>query len=243
MPTPLSVPIIAVVGSRRSGKTTTVETIVRGLTRKGYRVATAKHIHEPNFTIDAKGKDTWRHAQAGAHMIVGVTKKELATIKKVDTAKYTLDDVIQNCEINTDIVILEGFRGLVARDLAVPKVVTVKNKDEIPEATQVFKPIIAFTGPVPKAETNLRIPYIDVKKNPEKLIEVIEKRVAPIIQKRRETRETVSITINGKIVPLNLYVQKVTRNVLFAVISTLKGTTIKGDENLQITIRSQSKAD
>jgi len=36
--------------------------------------------------------------------------------------------------------------------------------------------------------------------------------------------------------PLNPYVQKVTRNVLFGVISTLKGATIEGDENIFIKI-------
>jgi len=241
MPTSLPIPIIAVVGSRKSGKTTTVESIVRELTKKGYRTATVKHIHEPNFTIDAKGKDTWRHAQAGAHIIVGIAAKELATIKKVDTTKYNLSNITQNCKDNTDIIILEGFRELVAQDLTVPKVVTAKNKEEIVEAVQVFKPILAFTGPISKTETTtLKIPYANVKTKPEKLTEIIDKRVAPIIKKRRECRETLSIDINGKTLPLNPYVQKVTRNVLFALISTLKGATIKGDENVQITI-SQSQ--
>jgi len=243
MSTSISTPIIAVVGSRKSGKTTTVETIVRELAKKGYRTATVKHIHEPNFTIDAKGKDTWRHAQAGAHIIVGVAAKELATIKKADTTKYTLNDITKNCEDNTDIIILEGFRGIVAQDPTVPKIVTIKNKDEIMEATQVFKPILAFTGPISKTEmTILKIPYVDVKKKPEKLVEIIEKRVAPIIQKRRESKETLTININGKMLPLNPYVQKVARNVLFAVVSTLKGATIKGDENVQITVTSPSKS-
>lgn len=242
MPAPISTPIIAVVGSRKSGKTTTVETIVKELTKRGYRTATVKHIHEPNFTIDAKSKDTWRHAQAGAQIVVGVAAKELATIKKGDTTKYTLSDITQSCEDNTDIIILEGFRGIVAQDLTVPKIVTVKNKDEIMEATQVFKPILAFTGPISKTEmSRFKIPYVDVKKEPEKLVEITEKRVAPIIQRRRESKETLTININGKMLPLNPYVQKVSRNVLFAVVSTLKGATIKGDENVQITITSQSR--
>jgi len=244
MPAPLSIPMIAVAGSRRSGKTTTVEAIVKGLTRRGYRAATVKHIHDPDFTIDTKGKDTWRHAQAGAHTIVSVAAKELATIKKVDTTKYTIRDIAQNCEDNTDIIILEGFRDQLAQNLTIPKVVTIKNKEEIAEAMQTFKPILAFTGSVPKTETlGLKIPYVDVKKEPEKLTEIIEKRVAPIIQKRRESKETLSININGKTLPLNPYVQKVTRNVLFAVVSTLKGAIVQGNENVQITITSQSRND
>ena len=240
----LPIPIIAVVGSRKSGKTTTVETIVRELTKKGYRVATAKHIHEPNFTIDAKGKDTWRHAQAGAQITVGVSTNELATIKKTDTTKYKLSDVTQNCEDNTDIIILEGFRNLIEQDLTVPKVVTAKNQDEIHEAMQIIKPILAFTGPIKKAETpTLKIPCIDIQTEPEKLTEIIDKRVAPTIKKRRESKETLSIKIDGKLVPLNPYVQKVTRNVLFAIVSTLKGVSIKENENVQITLTSPSETE
>ena len=58
MPGPLGVPRISVVGSRHSGKTATVEAIVRELTGRGYKVATAKHIHDANFTIDTEGRDT-----------------------------------------------------------------------------------------------------------------------------------------------------------------------------------------
>jgi len=244
MPAQLPIPIIAVVGSRKSGKTTTVETIVRALTRKGYKVATVKHIHEPNFTIDAKGKDTWRHAEAGAQITVGVSANELATIKKTDTTKYTLSDITRNCEDNTDIIILEGFRNLIAQDMTVPKVVTVKNKEEIKEAMRTIKPVIAFIGPIKKAQSaTLNVPYVDVQTEPRKLTEIIEKRAAPIIQKRRESKETLSIKINGKIVPLNPYVQNVTRSVLFAIVSTLKGVSIKKDENVQISLTSPLKTD
>ena len=238
MPAQLPIPIIAVVGSRKSGKTTTVEAIVRGLAKKGYRVATVKHIHEPNFTIDAKGKDTWRHTQAGAHTVVGVSQNELATIKKTDTTKLTLNDITQDIQTNTDIIILEGFRHITAQDPTIPKIVTAKNKKDIQEATQTIKPILAFTGPIKKTEfpTALSIPYVDIKTQPKKLTDIIDKRVAPIIQKRRQTTQTINININGKNLPLNTYVQNVTRNVLLAIINTLKGTTITGNENIQITV-------
>jgi molybdopterin-guanine dinucleotide biosynthesis protein B len=233
----LPVPIIAVVGSRKSGKTTTVEAITKELTGRNYRVATVKHINEPNFTINPEGKDTWRHAEAGAHITVGVAQKELAIVKKADTAKLSLNDITQGIGDNTDIIITEGFRNLVKQDQTIPKIVSVKNKKEIEEATQTFKPILAFTGSITKTETvGLKIPYVDVQKEPSKLAEIIEKRVKPIIEKRREAKETLTININNKVLPLNPYVQKVTRNVLLAIISTLKGATIRGNENITITL-------
>jgi len=243
MPALPSIPIVSVVGSRRSGKTTAVEALVRGLTAKGYRVTTVKHIHQPDFTIDTEARDTWRHAHAGAKIVVAVAAGELTTIKKVDTTKYTLSDITKNCEDNTDVIIVEGFRNLVAQDLTIPKVVTARTTEEIEEALRVFKPIVAFTGLVSKTEgAQLKIPtpLVDVIQEPRRLIEIVEKRIGPIIQKRRGSKETVIIDINGKMLPLNSYVQKVTRNVLFGIISTLKGATVNGDENVQITIRSPS---
>ncbi len=241
MPAALPVPTIAVVGSRKSGKTTTVEVIVRELTKKGYRVATVKHVHEPNFTFDARGKDTWRHAQAGASIIVGVAAEEIVVIRKRDTSGYTLGDITQIfCRDVTDVIVLEGFRDLVAQDLTVPKVVTAKTKEDIEEALKLFKPIVAFAGLIASNEVAaLRVPYVDVKAEPEKLTEIIDKRVAKIVQKRRESKETISITVNGKTLPLNPYVQKVTRNVLFGIVSTLKGAKIKGNENVRIEIDGQ----
>ena len=48
--------IVAVVGGSNSGKTTAIEAIISGLTKKGYTVASAKRIPEKEFTIDTKGK-------------------------------------------------------------------------------------------------------------------------------------------------------------------------------------------
>jgi molybdopterin-guanine dinucleotide biosynthesis protein B len=229
------IPVIAVVGSRHSGKTAAVETIVKELTKKGYRVATAKHIHGPNFTIDTEGRDTWRHAKAGAHITIAVAAKELTTIRKTDTARLTLSDLTKNCEDNTDVIIIEGFRELVAKDTTVPKIVTVKNKNEIDEAAKFFKPILAFVGEIPEAEER-KISIISITKQTPKLIEIIDKRINPIITKRREITTATSIEINGKPLPLNPYVQKVTRNVVLAILSTLKGADTKGNENIQIII-------
>ena len=54
--------VIAVVGIKSSGKTTTIEALTKELTKRGYKIAVVKHIPEPDFTIDTVGKDTWRFA-------------------------------------------------------------------------------------------------------------------------------------------------------------------------------------
>jgi len=209
------------------------------LTEKGYRVATAKHIHEAGFTMDTRGKDTWRHAKAGAKIILSVAPNELTIIKKVDTTRHDLNTLVEHCEKEADILILEGFRELVAKDLSVPKVVTVKTVKEASENLAYFKPILAFAGSAEIEVVGLKIPKIDVFKQPKKLVEIVDKRVGLIIKRRRALKGTIDIQVNKKTLPLNPFAKKFVRSVVLSMISTLKEATIKGDENVFIEIEQQ----
>jgi len=233
--------IIAVVGSKKSGKTTAIETLVSGLAKRGYRIATVKHIPEVDFTIDTEGKDTWRHAKAGASNVLSVAPNELATIKKVDTTKYGLGDILRNVEDDVDITILEGFRRLVEQNSAIPKIVAAKTTNEILEASKRFKPILSFVGPIPTEAAKLNSPYIDVLKDPERLVHLVDKNLAASVEKRRKRKDGIRIQIDGQPLPLKTFVQKFVRNTILAMVSTLRDTKIKGDEDLFVTIRSVSK--
>ena len=233
--------IIAVVGSKKSGKTTAIETLVKGLTKRGYRIATVKHIPEADFTIDTKGKDTWRHAKAGACIVVSVAPNEFATIKKVDTTKYGLSEILRNVEEDVDITILEGFKKLIEQSSAVPKIVAAKTTKEILEASKRFKPILSFVGPIPTEAAKLNIPYIDVLNDPDRLVDLVDKNVATSVEKRRKRKEDIRIQIDGQLLPLKPFVQEFVRNTILAMVSTLRDTKIKGDEDLFVTIRRVSR--
>ena len=168
--------VIAVVGSKSSGKTTTIEILTKELTKRGYKVAAVKHIPEPNFTIDKEGKDTWRFAQSGAKTIVSVASDEIAIIKKMQTSDFSLEEILQKCQ-NNDVIFLEGFRKLVGKNPNMPKIVTVKSAEEALEASKTFKPIIAFTGLYSIETLNLNIPYINVLENREKIADMVEENV------------------------------------------------------------------
>jgi molybdopterin-guanine dinucleotide biosynthesis protein B len=170
----LKATVVAVVGRKSSGKTTTMEVLTKELTKRGYKVAAVKHVPEPNFTIDTEGKDTWRFAKAGAKTIVSVASGEVATIEKIDVTSFSLEDILQKCG-NNNMIFLEGFRKLVGENLDVPKIVTVKSAEEAFEASKTFKPILAFTGPYSTETLNLNAPYINVFKNPEKIADMVEK--------------------------------------------------------------------
>lgn len=168
--------IFAVVGSKSSGKTKTIEVLTEELTKRGYRVAAVKHIPEPNFTMDREGKDTWRFAQAGAKTIVSVASREIATIEKTDESNISLEEIVQRCS-DSDVVLLEGFRKLVGKNKDVPKIVTVKSSEEALDASKTFQPILAFMSFYPTGILDLNIPYMNMLEDKEKIADMVEKDV------------------------------------------------------------------
>jgi molybdopterin-guanine dinucleotide biosynthesis protein MobB len=170
----LKTTVIAVVGSKSSGKTTTIEALTKELTKRGYKIAAVKHIPEPSFTMDKIGKDTWRFAQSGAKTIISVASGEVATIEKVSMKDFSLRKILQKCKGN-DVVFLEGFRKLVNKDRDIHKIAVVKSAEEALEAADTVKPILAFTGPYSTDSLNLKIPYVDVLKDPKKMADTVER--------------------------------------------------------------------
>jgi molybdopterin-guanine dinucleotide biosynthesis protein MobB len=175
--------VIAVVGGKKSGKTTTIELLVKELTGRGYRIAAVKHIPEPNFTIDEERKDTWKYAQAGATTIIAVSSQEIATIEKVPTASLSLKKILQKCKGN-DLVFLEGFRDLVVNDSRIDKILVINSAEEAAKDMKIFHPIVAMTGPVQPRIGGQRIPYVNVMRNPKKLADLVERTLLKRAEKR-----------------------------------------------------------
>jgi molybdopterin-guanine dinucleotide biosynthesis protein B len=232
--------IVAVVGSSNSGKTTAVEALIKGLTKKGYTVASAKHIPAPDFTIDTEGKDTWRYAKAGASAVLSVAPNELTAIKKVDTTEYSLEQVIAEFP-EVDIIILEGFKGLIGQNTSVPKLVTAKTVNEITAALERYKNILAFVTSIPDGKVETEIPFIDALQEPEKLVDLVNNKVAVLVEKKRKREEKITIQLDEKFLPLGDFVQAIIRNAVLAMVSSLKGVKIKGEEKVSVVIKRLSR--
>jgi len=99
-------PVITIVGLSNSGKTTLIETLIPELKRRGYRVGTIKHTHH-GFSMDQKGKDTYRHRAAGADTVLAASPGQIALVKS--TAGESLDSLLPYFQ-DMDIVLVEGFK-------------------------------------------------------------------------------------------------------------------------------------
>lgn len=97
--------IIAVVGTKKTGKTTLITKIIPELVERGFHVGTIKHIHN---SFDVRGKDTWKHKEAGARLVVGAGDETFFMIKDSIELNKLLRMI--ECLLELDFVILEGFK-------------------------------------------------------------------------------------------------------------------------------------
>jgi molybdopterin-guanine dinucleotide biosynthesis protein B len=105
---PMVTPVISVVGKSGVGKTTFLEKLIPELKRRGLRVAVVKHDAH-SFEIDHPGKDTWRHRQAGADVVLISSSTQLALIARQDH-DASLDELVQMVAPRVDLVLTEGYK-------------------------------------------------------------------------------------------------------------------------------------
>ncbi len=157
--------IIVFLGYSNSGKTYAIVSVVKELSRRGMRVGTLKHIHEPDFTIDTEGKDTWRHASAGASTVVALAPKELTIIEKGDTTLTTIDDLVGIFrKRRIDYLMVEGLYRRLSRRRGVVRVLCARTKAEALELLKVHpRPVCVISsggigGPLIEGLPLLRLP-------------------------------------------------------------------------------------
>jgi molybdopterin-guanine dinucleotide biosynthesis protein B len=103
------VPVVSIVGKGDSGKTTFLEKLIRELSSRGVKVATVKH-HVHDYDIDTPGKDSWRHARAGAFATMVSSPEKFAVIHEV-AAEMPLDGIAAVAgNTGADILLTEGYK-------------------------------------------------------------------------------------------------------------------------------------
>ena len=170
--------ILAIIGTSKSGKTSTVEYLVTNLVKKGLRIGSAKHVHHPDFSIDLDGKDTWRHANAGSKRVVCLSEDEVAIIRKEKGPEYKLDDILKLYQDDEfDLIILEGFHWIVSSMNEVMKIITAKDVEDAKKRLNgTIPPILAITGKISnihKGKSIKEIPIINIKDGEDQLLNLV----------------------------------------------------------------------
>ncbi len=112
----MSSPVVfGIYGKSDSGKTTLVVQLVKQLIQGGYRIATVKRTNK-GISMDTKKKDTWRHHDAGASLVVFSSSCETDFLLHEQMDSAGIIRRISDLK-DIDVVIIEG-----ADDPAIPKI-------------------------------------------------------------------------------------------------------------------------
>jgi molybdopterin-guanine dinucleotide biosynthesis adapter protein len=106
---PKVVPVVSIVGKSDSGKTTFLETLIGELVGRGVRVATAKH-HFHNSDVDIPGKDSWRHARAGASVAMVSSPEKFLSVQKVEHEMTLVELARVAADTGCDLLLTEGYK-------------------------------------------------------------------------------------------------------------------------------------
>jgi len=99
---------IGIVGWSGVGKTTLIERLIPVLASRGLRVSTIKHCHH-TLALDAPGKDSDRHQQAGAAQTMLISSGGTVIVQRARGLPPPLEEALAVLA-DVDLVLVEGFR-------------------------------------------------------------------------------------------------------------------------------------
>ncbi len=96
--------VIAIIGEKKSGKTSLIQYLIARLKEYG-KVGCIKHAHE--LELDAS-KDTDRFFNAGAEVVIGVSEEKAVKICGAKSLKELIEEMAYS---GVDFVLVEGFKS------------------------------------------------------------------------------------------------------------------------------------
>ncbi|GAI70298.1 unnamed protein product [marine sediment metagenome] len=197
-------PIVSIVGKSKSGKTTLIEQLIKELKSRGYRVGTIKHTPQ-GMTSDEPNKDSWRHIKAGSEATAISSPDKVVLIKPI-VPDTTLDEIARLFGEDYDIILTEGFK-----QGNTPKIEV--HRKEVGPPLSVVKKLIAIATDEPLETKTRQFALQDIKG----LADLLEGGFIKPQMKR------TSVYVNGLPLTLSAFPREIISNVLFAMVSSLKG--------------------
>ncbi|QUI22341.1 molybdopterin-guanine dinucleotide biosynthesis protein MobB [Vallitalea pronyensis] len=238
--------VFSVVGYTKSGKTTTIESIIRELKKRRYSVGTVKDIHYEQFEMDTEGSNTHRHKQAGAELITARGFHETDILFQERLGIHRIASFY-----DVDYLILEGVS-----DSIVPKIVTADKVSDIEEKWDDTTFLIS--GKIADVMDDYKgYEAISAIKNVSRLVDIIEEKTFELLpdydeaccnacgyscrelckrilkgQKKRQDcvigQGHITLKINGQVITMVPFVQKILKNAILGVVGELEGYTSNG---------------
>jgi molybdopterin-guanine dinucleotide biosynthesis protein B len=230
---------VAVTGYKNSGKTRVVQTLVKELTTRGYKVGTIKHTGD-NITLDTPGKDTARHREAGSQATAILQENMTAVF--IDR-HLTLQQAAEPLG-SLDYLVIEGFKTLNTH----ARIIVPRENEELSSLSNGLE-IAVVKVPESKFDTEASVPVLTVEQASQ-LADIVESKAYPLLlgldchgcgyddcrsmgvallSGEAELTQCVgygpsfTLKVNDQTVPMNNFTRTAMENVILGFIKTLKG--------------------
>jgi molybdopterin-guanine dinucleotide biosynthesis adapter protein len=198
---------IGIVGHKKSGKTTMVEQLSRELTSRGLIIGTIK-LTTHDLEFDSPGKDTYRHRKAGSKVTLIKSKSQIALFAGSD---YVRNDLTETIFGDCDFVFIEGDSSS-----ARPKIYVA---DEHEIRNDIAGDIIAVWG---KQQGSFDVVHFNDNQI-ENLCDFLINKFKPEANNMlTESEMKIELNVNGQIIEMNEFVQKITTNLFLAVLKSIR---------------------
>lgn len=209
------IPVVAIVGKTKSGKTALMVRLIGEFKSRGLRVAAVKHAHE-TVELDVEGKDTWQFAQAGCDA-TGVSSPRRLTVFKNTRHEPTVEEALQALGNGYDLVMLEGFKKFKAPKIEVQR----SNGDDL----------ICTVDDLLAVVTDDKLLQDLPQFRRDDIAAIADFIEMEIIQK---ARPDISVFINGRQVFLKPFVKDIIGRAILAMLSSLKNAGIIRQADISI---------
>jgi len=208
-------PLISIVGRSKVGKTTFIEKLIAELKARGYRVATVKHTPH-GIDFNDRGRDTWRHLNAGSEMTAGSSPERVVLVKPVKR-DLSIEEAARFLGEDCDIILAEGFKQGSA-----PKI-EVHRQEVGPILSAVRKRIAIVTDETLEIKTR-QFPLDDVKG------------IAGFLETGfiKPQQERLSLYVDNVPIVLTRFPRKIFTSVIAAMVSSLKGVGKAGSIDISL---------
>ncbi len=132
-----ALPTLCFVGRSNSGKTTLLVRLIELFTAEGLVCATVKR-HNHDVDVDVPGKDSWRHAHAGARVAVMSTPHQLSVVRHTEH-KASLEEIAAlAADAGCEVMLVEGAKHSPAPKIEVSRAVCDREPALAPEEVVAF---------------------------------------------------------------------------------------------------------
>jgi len=115
--------VFSVAGYHRTGKTTVTIELIKELRKRGFNVTSIKDIHNENFTMEKKGSNSWKHAQASGDTVIA---RGITETYQIWNRQLSLNEMLSH--LKSDYVVVEGMK-----DVALPRIICAEDEKQLKE--------------------------------------------------------------------------------------------------------------